>query len=138
MSDYNLSFRGKSEFGTHGFKTVFHYVADATCYHFAIGNYGNSGSDLSCLVDGKWDRKDGMFVAGPIDFGKWYEVRLEIRGSKIRCLVDGKEVLSSADDRFTKGRIGFSTWDSACRFRDIVVTSPNDEVLWKGVPDLSR
>jgi WD40 repeat protein len=134
VSEYDFSFRAKSESGSHGFKAVFHHLDGRNQCEFALGNYFNKATDLSTGYDGQWTRQPGMYREEKIEFGRWYDVRLEVRGPKVNCLVDGNLVFSATDPRFTRGRIGFSTWEAVARFRDIEVRSPEGDVLWSGLP----
>lgn len=130
--DYDLTVRGLTEKGTHGFKVMFH-VEDARNYgEFAVGNYFNTGNDRAYVVDGNWGREDGNFKPGVLDLSKWHDVRLEVRGHHVRCFLDGVLQFDGDESRFDHGRIGLATWEAAVRFRDLHVTAPDGSRLWSG------
>ncbi len=64
-------------------------------------------------------------------------MRLEVRGPRVRCYVDDERLFDHTDDRFAKGRVGFSTFSrTGARFRDIAITTPEGKVLWEGPPEI--
>ena len=72
---------------------------------------------------------------GALDVDKWYHVRIEVRGSKCRCLLDGQDLFGEmTDERRDLGRVGLSTTRCAARFRNLVVSTPDGKPLWQGVP----
>ena len=88
---------------------------------------------MTFAFEGKWwGRHPGMYKQGSIVFDRWYDVKVEVRGSSFRGFLDGTEVFRLTDDRFTHGRLGFGGWDTIARFRDIEVTATDGRVLWKG------
>jgi hypothetical protein len=57
----------------------------------------------------------------PIPSGVWHELKIECKGSQIRCSLDGKEMISVTDkvNELTSGKIGFWTKsDSVSYFTD--------------------
>ena len=132
--NYDLRFKAQATGGTHGFKTLFHAEGLDKKLEFALGNYGNTHHDLGRTFDGQWQRRDDMIVPGRIEFGRWYEVRIEVRDTAFRCFVDGQLLFTGRDGRFTSGQVGFSTWEGTARFREVEVTTPDGKPLWKGVP----
>ena len=55
-----------------------------------------------------------------VKLNEWYELKIECRGNKIRCWLNGREAIPElTDTSFTAGKIGFWTKsDSVCRFAD--------------------
>lgn len=57
----------------------------------------------------------------PVSSGVWHELSVECKGNAIRCLLDGKELITATDkvNPFMSGRIGFWTKsDSVSYFAD--------------------
>jgi hypothetical protein len=58
-----------------------------------------------------------------IPSGVWHDIEVECRGNKIRCALNGKDLISLTDDdfaAFTRGKVGFWTKsDSVSYFTDI-------------------
>ena len=73
------------------------------------------------------ERFPGRYEKGAdIALGQWHRLRLEIRGQRLRALVDGVEALAVDDLRFAGRRapVGLFVGDgSRGYFRDVVVTS---------------
>jgi hypothetical protein len=135
-TSYDLRFQAKATEGTVGFVAVFHALAKGRLRRFELGAYLNKCHQLCQLVDGVWGRNDGMFCPGTIEFNRWYEVRVQVRGSTCDCYLDDALLFRNDDPRFTSGRIGFLTLGSKARFRKIKVTATDGTVLWEGVPEL--
>jgi 3-keto-disaccharide hydrolase len=66
----------------------------------------------------------------PIPSGVWHELTVECKGIRIRCLLDGKELINVEDKRnpFTSGKVGFWTKsDSVTYFADTrIVYTPHE------------
>src|SRR5262249_14013588 len=135
-SSYDLKFKAKSTGGTQGFGATLHFERAGAHYQFNLGSYGNKGHELSYEYDKKWGRAAGMYRPGSIEFERWYDVKVEVRNSEFRCFLDGKRLFDHIDDRFKAGLIGFATWDAVARFRDIEVTTPEGQLIGKGLPVL--
>jgi hypothetical protein len=67
---------------------------------------------------------------------QWHEVRVRARAAHIECWLDGKPQFQFDDGRHPRGCVFVATYRGAGRFRDIKVTAPDGELLWKGLPDL--
>jgi serine/threonine protein kinase len=133
-TDYDLTVAVRAEAGEHGFKVCFH-AADSTTYcTFAVGSYYNKATDLSCFRAGLWHRDPKHLVDSGIDLSVWHEVRLEVRGARVRCCLDGEQVFTAATPGFTRGAVGFETWRSAARFRALCIRTPTGEILMRGFP----
>ena len=135
LSSYDLKFQGQIVAGNEGFVALFHRTDDNNLRFFHVGEEGGKSVHLSFLYRGNEGGKSKPTLAAK---GRWYQVWVKVRGAECWCYLDGQELLHDVDKRFTKGRVGLATWDATARFRDIVVTTPDGEVLWKGVPDLPR
>jgi len=75
-------------------------------------------------------REDGWheLAAGryPTDPMKSYKLRVEAAGTKIRCLIDGREIFNMTDDRYSGGKIGlFAT--SPVVFHEVSVKASERE-----------
>ena len=66
----------------------------------------------------------------PIPSGVWHDLTVECKGNQIRCLLDGKELISATDkvNPFTSGKIGFWTKsDAVSYFADTrIVYTPHE------------
>jgi hypothetical protein len=132
-SRYNLSLKAKAVGGSNCFAVRFHVLGDRYRV-FRLGS-DNAVHLLSSAHQGRFDRQYTESRRGTIKRDHWYEVRIEVRGTSCRCLLDGVEWFSGEDSRLAKGRLALATIGSVVRFRDIRVTSEDGEtVLWEGNP----
>ncbi len=105
-------------------------------YSFYLGSFGGKAMDLTKMVNRKWSRV-GHYHQVPLILDHWYAMRVEIRGSQIRCIVDGVEIFSCTDVSHANGKIGLGTWNSRVKWRNLTVTDPDGKLLWEGFPDLN-
>ncbi|MFO0960407.1 MAG: hypothetical protein U0800_23725 [Isosphaeraceae bacterium] len=138
LSDYNFDLEAKVIGGDHGFKVILHWSGPRDFQTFGAGSYGNTGHDLSHVLNGAWGRDNRNFRRGSLVPGRWYPIRVEVRGSRVRCFLDGVSLFEGDDARFTGGLIGLATWGTQAGFRRLKVTSPDGTTLWEGLPDLPR
>jgi serine/threonine protein kinase len=108
----------------------------------------NNGRDE--LILGRWD---GTFEsAGSMDSegyerlkwrktselqdGRWYKLRVRIRGARFQLFVDDKQVFEIEVARNPQGAVGLRTWNTAARFRNLRVTDSSGKLLFEGLPKL--
>lgn len=85
-SDYTLSLKARKLSGAEGFLILFGVKDQNEKTWWNIGGWGNTRHALEKgnLAGKKPD------VAGQIETGRWYDIRLELAGQRIRCYLDGK------------------------------------------------
>ncbi len=140
-ANYDFTFKAMVEQGTTGYSAIFHYNAtNMSARVFSVGLNDQGKTDmLDHWFCGRRGLYEGMRRASQFQVGKWCEVRLEVRGPRVCCYVDGEKLFDHTDDRFAHGRVGFSTFSrTGARFRDIAITTPEGKVLWKSPPEIPR
>ena len=101
--DYTLSLKARKLSGAEGFLICFGRRGDSQ-YWWNLGGWGNRehGIELNRTAC-------GPRVPGQIETGRWYDIRIELRGTHIRCYLDGK-LIHDVDGRATGSE---SVWANA-------------------------
>lgn len=96
-------------------------VQDKSNYYIVRANALESNVNLYKYAGGRRSGiKDG---SAKVAQGQWQELRLEIRGDKLRGFLNGQLVVEATDGTYKAGRIGLWTKaDSVTCFDDVVVT----------------
>ena len=83
-TDYTLSLKARKLGGAEGFLILFRTQRDNEKSWWNIGGWGNKrhGLEVGGIA--------GEPVEGSIETGRWYDIRVELKGSNIKCYLDGK------------------------------------------------
>ncbi|HVK10829.1 MAG TPA: protein kinase [Gemmataceae bacterium] len=135
-TDVDFSLGVKRTAGDNSVSVLFRVpgAASRPRYQFNVGFYQRHGFEF-LMGQGPWH---GASTAGGLINGRWYDVTVEVRGSRFRLLIDGRPSLLAEHADLTSGRVGLRTYISAFHFRDIAVRTPAPDrtVLWEGPPKL--
>ena len=77
-------------------------------------------------------------IAGTLQRGRWYRLRVTVEGQSIRAWVDDKLAYEMNHARHAGGGIGFGNWSATTRWRNLKVRDPQGKVLLDGFPDLAK
>jgi alpha-L-arabinofuranosidase len=82
-TDYTIDLKARKLDGREGFLVLFHIKDDEDRTWWNVGGWGNTqnGVELDQTEDGK---------PGSVETGRWYDLRVEVRGSTVKCWLDGK------------------------------------------------
>lgn len=94
-SDYQLSLKARKISGAEGFLVMFNVQDDQNWFWWNIGGWDNSRHAIERCEDGGKSTV-GREVQGRVETGRWYDVRVELLGTRIRCFLDG-ELVHEAD-----------------------------------------
>jgi len=94
--DYTLTLKARKTGGSEGFLIMFRAKDNRNWYWLNIGGWGNGATAVERSYRGA---KSRMAESGPggIETGRWYDIKLEITGSKMKYSLDGKEVFTVAN-----------------------------------------
>jgi alpha-L-arabinofuranosidase len=83
-TDYTYSLKARKLGGTEGFLILFRVQNDHEKAWWNLGGWGNRGHaiELGGVI--------GQEVPGRIETGRWYDIRIELKGTNIKCYLDGK------------------------------------------------
>ena len=87
--DYVYTLKARKLGGQEGFLIVFHHAADDTYAMWNIGGWGNRRHQIE-VVDAGAKSQIGNAVEGSIETDRWYDIRIETSGQRIKCFLDGK------------------------------------------------
>lgn len=96
--DYTLSLKARKISGDEGFLILFHATDEGNFVWWNLGGWGNRFHGLEQEIGGA--KSDlGTRVDGLIEAGRWYNIRVELQGNRIRCYLDGKLVHDVVETR---------------------------------------
>jgi hypothetical protein len=88
-SDYTLSLQARKLSGAEGFLVIFGSPGDNTMTWWNVGGWGNTASAIQ--APGMSEQR----VPGTVETGKWYDLRVELKGNQVRTFLDGQLVQSA-------------------------------------------
>jgi alpha-L-arabinofuranosidase len=96
-SDYTLTLKARKTSGAEGFLVVFgHQGGDK--YWWNVGGWGNREHAI------EFNQTDvGRHVPGSVETGRWYDLKVRLKGRRIQCFLDGQlvhDVEAPPSDRF--------------------------------------
>ena len=83
-TNYTLTLKARKLGGTEGFLIIFAAPNEKDKAWWNIGGWGNTGHAVE-MSGVERDR-----VPGKIETGRWYDIKVELQGARIRCYLDGK------------------------------------------------
>lgn len=89
--DYTLTLKARKLGGAEGFLVLFHVRDDDNWLWWNVGGWGNSQHAIEQCADGGKSTL-GPSVRGSVETGRWYELRVELKGPEIRCFLDGQQI----------------------------------------------
>lgn len=139
-TDYDVSVETLTTAGqdkSEGGDLLFRVQSPDDFYAFSLGGYGGTLNELSFRQKGRWGREAPLKWAAH-QANRWYKVRVEVRGSQMRCWVDDQQQLDWQDSHFAQGRVGLRTWgvNTPVRWKNLKVVSPDGQILLEGFPEL--
>jgi alpha-L-arabinofuranosidase len=89
--DYTYSLKARKLGGAEGFLILFSVKDNNNWVWWNIGGWNNTQHGIEYSDDGGKSLV-GKFVPGSIETGRWYDIRIELSGQRIRCFLDGQLV----------------------------------------------
>jgi alpha-L-arabinofuranosidase len=142
-TDYTLRVKARKLSGAEGFLIMFH-VKDANNYAwFNVGGWDNSRSAIEHAVDGeKSELGNSEFT---VETGKWYDIRIEVKGRDVKCYVDDKLVVSGTESASAGTNVLYAAASREDGSGDIILKVVNAgeslqqiEIGLRGVTDVAR
>jgi alpha-L-arabinofuranosidase len=96
-SDYTIHLKARKLGGAEGFLILFHARDENNYTWWNIGGWGNHEHALEKSAGGGTIEL-GSHVPGSIETGRWYDIRIELAGPRIRCYLDD-QLIHDVQDR---------------------------------------
>jgi alpha-L-arabinofuranosidase len=95
-TDYIYHVQARKIAGDEGFLILFHVQDQDNYIWWNIGGWGNTRTALERAINGA-KREIGRVVPMTIETGRWYDIRIEVQGRRIRCYLDDKLITEATD-----------------------------------------
>lgn len=94
-TDYTVHVRARKRGGHEGFLIIWHAANNSNYHWWNIGGWGNTATRCEVAVDG------GRTPYGPsadfvVEANRWYDLRLEVKGNRVRGYIDNKLVTDTS------------------------------------------
>jgi alpha-L-arabinofuranosidase len=88
-TDYTFSLRARKLSGKEGFLIMFHVRDQDNWYWWNVGGWGNTHDNIEEIVGGA-STELAYNVPNHIETGRWYDLRVQVQGNRVRCYLDNK------------------------------------------------
>lgn len=93
--DYTYTIKARKTGGREGFLIPFHVQSNDTLVWWNIGGWGNTRSALQRKIDGETSEFGNTDTI--VETGRWYDIKIEVKGRQIRCFLDDKLIVDATD-----------------------------------------
>lgn len=92
VSSYIYHVKARKNSGAEGFLVIFNYKdAENYCW-WNLGGWGNKTHGIEVCNGGA--KNTVASAAGTLETGRWYDIRIEVKGEEVKCYLDNKLVHS--------------------------------------------
>jgi alpha-L-arabinofuranosidase len=95
-TDYTYTLKARKLSGAEGFLVMFHVRDDNNYLWWNIGGWGNTRSAIEQARDGA-KQQVGRAAPQTVETGRWYDIKIEVAGPRIRCYLDDKLITDAND-----------------------------------------
>lgn len=88
-TDYTFSVKARKISGAEGFLVMFRVRNEGDWFWWNVGGWNNTQHAIEKSSGGSKSIV-GREVAGRVETGRWYDLRVEVQGSRIRCYLDDR------------------------------------------------
>lgn len=89
-------------------------------YTFKLNQTANK-VELHKIVNGSWSFLDEAEFT--VNTNQWYKLKIELKGTSIKCYVDGTLYIDTTDGSLSSGKVGMRTLMAETNFDDVLVRS---------------
>lgn len=133
-SGYTYSLKARKLGGTEGFLILFRVHNDHDKAWWNLGGWGNKrhAIELGGII--------GNEVSGQIETGRWYDIRIELKGANIKCYLDGKLIhdvdYPSVKSLFASASREEASGELILKVVNVTVAEQTAQVKLKGVGEI--
>jgi alpha-L-arabinofuranosidase len=133
-TDYTCEVKARKLSGKEGFLILFRVNQDGDKCWWNLGGWGNTqhGIEMNEIL---------VQQPGSIETGRWYDIRVEVKGSNIKCYLDGKLVhdlnYKSPASLYASATRDSTTGDIILKVVNTAAEALETEVALKGAKDLA-
>ncbi|MHC4253915.1 MAG: family 16 glycoside hydrolase, partial [Planctomycetota bacterium] len=120
-TDYVYELKARKTGGKEGFLILFRVKDHGRFYWWNLGGWGNSRHALETRPP----RRRFPSAAGKIETGRWYSVKVAVKGDSIKCFFDGKLIHDVKDGTYKAGGVGLGSWSTQVEYKEVSVTTPD-------------
>jgi len=125
-SDYVFEVKAKKTGGAEGFLILFRATDRRDFYWWNIAGWANKQHALETRAK----RRVFCPKPGEVQTGRWYDVKVVVKGDTIKCYLNGKLIHDAKDASYASGGIGLGSWRTQVEYRDPVVKTLDGTVLY--------
>ncbi|MBR4997244.1 MAG: carbohydrate binding domain-containing protein [Bacteroidaceae bacterium] len=92
-TSYDLTLKARKQAGDEGFLIIFDYYDEDNFKWLNLGGWGNTQHGIETTMAAS--KSTTKTAAGTIEAGRWYDIRIEVRNTKVRAFIDGQLVLDA-------------------------------------------
>ena len=96
-TDYTYEIKARKTGGAEGFLILFHVENSNDYIWWNLGGWGNSRSVIERARGGN-KTEIGPQLPVTIETGRWYDIKIEVKGRDIKAYLDGKLLAEATDD----------------------------------------
>lgn len=89
-ANYDVTVKARKTGGDEGFLLVFDYTGERNYRWFNVAGWGNTQHAVEEIFNG--GKTQPVAARGQIEEGRWYTLKVEVRGDKIATFIDGERI----------------------------------------------
>ncbi|MGN6370270.1 MAG: alpha-L-arabinofuranosidase C-terminal domain-containing protein [Phycisphaerae bacterium] len=96
-TDYTVTLKARKTGGNEGFIVLWHAIDGQNYHWWNIGGWGNTKTQVEVATEGGRETL-GRASKFTVEEGKWYDLKLEVKGPTMKGYIDGKLVTQVKDE----------------------------------------
>jgi len=95
-TDYTYTLKARKLSGAEGFLILFHVEGQDDYIWWNVGGWGNTRTAIERAKFGS-HREIGRASSVTVETGRWYDIKIEVKGTSVRCYLDDKLIQQAQD-----------------------------------------